>query len=68
MAGLFTPHIANRAAPSAPNATDPAIAAARDATVSAAANVFGRIATNPTGGQGDASTAKVAKKTLLGGG
>lgn len=67
MSSLFGNSMPNRAAPNAPQPNDPALAAARDATAQSAASVYGRAATNATGGSGTTTPAVVAKKTLLGG-
>lgn len=64
----MTPSIPNRAAPSAPTLTDPALMAQRTSQIQSAAAMYGRQATILTGGQGAQGAAPVQRKTLLGGG
>lgn len=66
MANMFGPSMPNRSVPNAPTLADPALAAARNATVGAAQGVYGRFATDKTKGHGDSAPAPVTKKTLLG--
>lgn len=61
------PSFPKRAEPTPPNASDPAIAAARNSALSAATSTYGRPQTNVTGGQGVTTSAQIMRKTLLGG-
>jgi hypothetical protein len=66
MTNMFSPKIADRAAPSTPNASDPAIQDAERATATQAGNMYSRASTVLTSGMGDATAPTIARKSLLG--